>query len=187
MLYIIGTYHCTQYIYRADNLNHGYRVEEFAAYLREQAIGLHIELLAEELSKEAITQNMNCAIDSNARRVAAHIGIAHVFCDPDSAQRKILGIPSEREIREHLGLGRVLDHDAVRLVDEESQKHWSVREELWLNCMSSRLQNNILFVCGESHVRRFADLVLQHGHQVQILIENWYANPGEITPPRSRS
>jgi hypothetical protein len=182
MLYIVGTDHCTQYVYRTDNLNRSLRVEEFAAYLRKEAIRLRIKLIAEELSQETVAKNTNRATSSNARRVALDLGVAHRFCDPDSDERRRLGIPSEGEIEKRLGFGRVLDHDPLRQVEHEERKYWPMREEFWLNCIRDRLQNRVLFVCGAQHASRFQDLVAANGEQVEVLIEDWYTHPRQITP-----
>lgn len=182
MLYIIGTHHWTQCIYNTDKMNRMCRVEEFAAYLRNEATRLRIKALAEELSEEAIAKYHG--VDSNARRVARDLGITHILCDLDSDQRKALGIPSTEEIIEKIGYGAHdgLDPEATRLLNEEEQKYWEIREEYWFNCISDRLQDMVLFVCGERHIRRLENLVVQHGHQAQVLIENWYADPDQIIP-----
>jgi hypothetical protein len=181
-LYLIGTDHCTQYIYKQDSLNSKYRVRDFAAHLADEVSRLKIRVLAEELNEEAVTSKANCAIASNVQRLALGLGIAHVFCDPDSNQRKALGIPSTREIKEQLGMGTFLDSRATSLLEQEQRKYWTIREKYWLDCMDSRLEKKVLFVCGADHVERFEDLAARQGIHVEVLVKNWWTNSKSVIP-----
>ncbi len=74
-------------------LNHGLQLEgynsewdKFKSYLNDLCLVEKPDLIAEELNIEAI--NKYKASDSVARQVASSLGIDHLFCDPDSNQRK---------------------------------------------------------------------------------------------------
>lgn len=186
MLYLIGTNHCTQYIYESDSLNFRYRVRDFAARLVSEASRLKIQVLAEELNEEAVANNRNRVIASNVQRVALDLRIAHMFCDPASDQRKALGIPSTQEIKEQLGLGMFLDPEATSLLEQEERKYWPIREKYWLDRLNSKLEKRVLFVCGADHVERFEDLAAKQRNQVEVLVKNWWTNSESVTLDRSR-
>jgi hypothetical protein len=71
---------------------------QFAQHLKEQAKKLKITLIAEEANEEKLCKDKakTCA----GRDVSKELGIEHRFCDPNSSERKDIGIPSEYEIRE---------------------------------------------------------------------------------------
>src|SRR6266850_5284786 len=90
-------------------LNHGYqfrgcqeaRWDAFEAYLLSYARTEGVDLIAEELSEEALRKWK--ATGSVARHVAGCLGIRHQFCDPDSSQREAIGIQSFGAIAAALG------------------------------------------------------------------------------------
>lgn len=173
MVFLIGVNHKLQYIYNNPTISLMELVKSFALYLEEQAKHLKTTLIAEELNEEAISKNMNKAKDSTARSVADKLGIDHRFCDPETPERKALGIPSECEIRKELGLGRILNHEEVKTLDEEKAKYFSRREQFWFDKIKDKLHESIIFICGVDHVERFASLVFTMGHEVKILNKNW--------------
>ena len=173
MVFMIGSNHKVQYVHENTNINAPsiQLVKLFAQYLKKEARDLKIALIGKELSQEAIS--IRKARDSTARCVANELGIGHRFCDPERAEREALGIPSEREIREGLALGRCLTHQEPEEVEKEERKYWRAREECWYRNIRDQAQEAVIFICGADHVECFYSLLVGKGLKAQILIENW--------------
>ena len=180
MVFLIGTNHKVQYIYKNTNRNRPLikLSKSFAQYLEEQA--KESKMIAEELNEETIRKNTNEAKDSTARSVAGKLGIDHKFCDPDPAERKTLGIPSECEIKRQLGLGICLNDEELKKLVEEEKKYWHIKEQFWFDKKKDRLHEPTIFICGSDHVGRFQSLVLNKGHEVTILVKNWCEREKEV-------
>ena len=128
-------------------------------------------LIAEELSEEAMQR---CGVkESIGQKVAQEFGIEHRFCDPTSEERESLGIPSEAELKERLGLGRLLNDAELRRLDEEKEKYWPIRERFWLDRIRNALGQVVLFICGDSHVDSFRRLLQSEGVEVKVLSRHW--------------
>lgn len=173
MVFLIGTNHKVQYIYKNTNRNRPLieLSKSFARYLEEQV--KDSKMIAEELNEEAIRRNINEAKDSTACSVAGKLGIDHKFCDPDPAERKTLGIPSESEIKKQLGLGICLNDEELKKLVEEEKKYWHIKEQFWLDEIKDKLHEPIIFICGSDHIERFKLLVVREGYEAKILCKNW--------------
>ena len=78
MIFIIGVNHEIQYMYNSISAS----TKKFKEYLKTESVNRDVTLIAEELSKEAITRRR--ATDSVARVVVSSLDSAkHKFCDPD--------------------------------------------------------------------------------------------------------
>lgn len=161
-VFIVGVNHKIQYVFK--NSTHS---TEFKNYLVGKITKHSISLIAEELSNEAIKKNR--ANDSVARVTALSAGIKHRYVDPDSERRELLGIPSEKQLKEKLGLGRSLYADELTRLNEAQAKYHRIREEDWLSQIKDQNCSNVLFLCGYNHIESFASLLHNEGHQVQVL------------------
>jgi hypothetical protein len=164
-IFIVGVNHKIQYVFK--NSTHS---TEFKDYLVGKITKHSISLIAEELSNEAIKQNKTD--DSVAHVTALSADIKHRYADPDSETRESLGIPSEKQLKEKLGLGRSLNADELTRLDVANAKYHPIREEYWLSQIKDQNCSNILFLCGYNHIESFASLLRNEGHQVQVLSTN---------------
>ena len=146
-MFLIGINHEVQYTneYTDVSLN-----QAFAKYLGEQSERFNVTLIAEEFNIEAGSRSRATAY--TAKDVADKLGIGHRFCDPNSSERKALGIPREQEDRD---------------------KNFRMREQLWFDKIKDKLHEPIIFICGSDHVERFQSLVLNKSYEVTILVKNW--------------
>jgi hypothetical protein len=101
--------------------------------------------------------------------VASSLGLEHRFCDPDSSERASLGIRSGSQIRRDLG---VRAGENEELVEKESRRDWPIRETFWLDRISDKIDEDLLFICGSSHVDNFAALVESKAHRVAVLYKD---------------
>jgi hypothetical protein len=170
MVYVIGAHHniqCRSWLQESKYF-------QFEEYLKIQVAKYGITMIAEELSEEAMG---SCGVkESIGQKVARELGIEHQFCDPTSEERKSLGIPSEAELKQRLGLGRFLKDGELRRLDEEKQKYWYIRERFWLDRIRHTAGQAILFICGDSHVDSFHWLLKSEGLDVEILSKHWGVN-----------
>ena len=163
MIFIVGINHNIQYLHKGRSPS-----ESFKQYLAGKIRNNSISLVAEELSVEAI--RLNKAIDSVARVVALSANVGHRLVDPDSKTRESLGIPSEKQIRETLGLGRSLSSDELARLDGAKAKYHIIREKYWLSQIQEDHNGaNILFICGDSHVESFSSLLRSEGYPITVL------------------
>lgn len=164
MIYIIGVNHELQYLDPSTGL--------FVKALREWSASCKVSLIAEELNQEAIDKEgktRNQTLESTCRHVASSLGLEHRFCDPDNSERASLGIRSGRQIRRDLG---VRAGENEELVEMEFRKDWPIREAFWLDRISDKIDEDLLFICGSSHVDNFVALVESKGHRVAVLYKD---------------
>jgi hypothetical protein len=176
MVFLIGTNHEIQYIYKDTNQNRRLMLlsEQFAQYLENKTKELKISLIAEELNEKEIHKNNRKPQDSTARTVAKKLKIDHLFCDPTMSERKTLGIPSESEIMNKLNLKYpIREMNDMNKIKTEERKHWGIREQFWYDKIKHRLEENIIFICGHCHVDRFESSLSKKGHKVTIVVKDW--------------
>ena len=159
-------------------LNHGFQLEgynseweKFKSFLYDRCLEEKPNLIAEELNIEAI--NLWKASDSVARRVANNLGFDHLFCDPDSNQRKILGIKGRKEIAIDLGYGRVLTSQQSKEIDTIERCHWERREKYWLDRLVERNFKKCFFLIGSDHMVTFCSLLKSNGIKIKIISKKW--------------
>jgi len=129
------------------------------------------DIIAEELNEEAIKKWK--ALDSVARNTATSLGIRHLFCDPDSQERKVLGIKCYKEIAQQLGYGHVLTREQSSFVEEIEKTYWERRERFWLDKLINVQFAKCVFLVGANHVGRFNALLTTHGFQSSIVVKDW--------------
>lgn len=173
MLYIIGVDHKIQYKFWLQKCQYS----QFEAYLGKQVAKYGVALIAEELSEEAMQP---CGVkESLGQMVAQELGVEHRFCDPTSEERESLGIPSEAELKQHLGLGKFLKDTEPQRLEEEEQKYWPIRERFWLDRICDATVQPVLFLCGDTHVDSFLRLLESEGHDAKVLSRHWGTNRSE--------
>lgn len=171
-IFIVFTNHANQMI----GCEHG-DAFNFIDYLSNICLNKNIDLIAEELSEEALASSH--AIDSSCRILSGKMGIRHIFCDPESAERKFLGIPSESEILEDLGFGKVLTRAQAIQLKTEEMRYWNARENYWIENIIQHDFKRCLFICGSSHIGSFSKNLSSKGINFEIITENWIP-PGVI-------
>lgn len=163
-------------------LNHGNQLvgfdsewKKFKCCLTNLCLRENPDLIAEELNIEAI--QLWKADDSVARRVAENLNIDHIFCDPDSVQRKTLGIKSRKEIAQELGYGCTLTSQQSFEVDNIEKSFWETRERYMLERLLEHKFAKCIFLIGANHVDRFSALIMDNGIQCIIIEKNWQPEP----------
>lgn len=164
---LIGANHAHQY---PGNV-HG-RANQFEDFLTSQVRDLSVDLLAEEMSAEALQRAK--VVESSVQRVARELKVPHLLCDPDSIQRSALGIPDFEELKRKRNLKLVVDEDAA-LLEQDERLYWPVREAEWLRRLQRAEFGRAIFVTGPNHVLSFEDLLRRNSYEVQIITERWEA------------
>ena len=172
LLYLIGVNHAVQFKSAVSQLfSESERVqkkrEAFRAHVTEMIDTLDIEILAEEFSEEGKRkpQERETALDDRSERARFETavaqcnyetvleqlskarGIEHRFCDPDTKERKVLGIEVDRR--------------------KETESAWRKREQVWLSRIADCKDRRVLFVCGDNHYEAFAQLLATNGFNVR--------------------
>lgn len=143
-IFLVGVDHKIQYTNAHDGPEWKGDICHFEDYLVNQGQNLAIDLLAEEFSEEAVHINnaTGCTVRDAARRLNKH----HIFCDPDTQQRKEKGIAKG-------------DHDR--------------REMFWLEQLNGTTGQRVLFICGDDHVDSFSPKLQAAGFEAQVLSRDW--------------
>jgi hypothetical protein len=165
---------------RLIGLNHGYQLRgcreadwsAFEQYLLSYSVLEGIDLIAEELSDEAVRKWK--AEDSVARCVASRLGIRHLFCDPESSEREALGIRSLSEIVDSFGPRPTVDE-----VEAQEREEWRIREQYWWRKLRDVSFTTGTFLLGSQHAGRFKALLLSEGCDAAIVEKNWSPNHGK--------
>ena len=165
LLYLIGVNHAVQFKSAVSQLfseseSVQNKREAFKAHVAEIIDTLQIEVLAEEFSEEGKRkpQEKETALDDQSERAMFETavaqcnyetmleqfgkakGIEHRFCDPDSKERKTLGI---------------------------KESDWGKREQVWLSRIADCKLRRVLFVCGDNHYDALARLLESNGFNVR--------------------
>ena len=172
LLYLIGVNHAVQFKSAVSQLfNESESVHEkreaFKAHVAEMIDTLDIEVLAEEFSEQGKRkpQERETALDDQSEKARFETavaqcnyetvleqfskakGIEHRLCDPDSKERKALGIEVDPR--------------------KETESDWRKREQVWLSRIADCKHRSVLFVCGDNHYDSFAQLLESNGFNVR--------------------
>jgi hypothetical protein len=158
MLYIHGVNHNTQHFGSGHDVAGG---KELSRFVRHLCCEREVAVIGEEFSEEACESNSVSA--SSCQVIAEELGLIHVFCDPNSRDRELLGIPSQRqlveEVKNELGLSVVMGPEPNALYDKKAAEYHCVRERYWLGKLNPYRPSTILFVCGSEHINSFSALL----------------------------
>jgi hypothetical protein len=155
MIYIVGAAHSlqiwTQAVERGESLDTSLKLlRNFQRYLERQARKFRATLLAEELSAEAVARRGPDSY-STMQQSAERLGVPHLFCDPNSAERLALGLGNDAQ-------------------------SFSRRELVWIERLAPVLcepDSAAIFVCGAEHVSSFRSKLPARDIPAEILIEDW--------------
>lgn len=135
MIYLLGIDHQVQHRKAIQTS------KAFALYLSKQVTDLNIRFIGEEWSLDLLKEN---GVETTVSQdVANKYKIEHMFCDPNSEERKNIGYLSKND--NHL------------------------REKFWLERIKERIDVNIIFICGADHLGSFNKLLADSGFSSQIL------------------
>ncbi len=170
MIYLVGVNHDVQFVNRHSDRD---VINAFEDYLRDTCREYGVQLIAEEMSIESLKKWG--ATRYVCKSIADELSVKHVFCDPDSGERRIRRIKLEEEIREELGYGHILTDFQVNKLDEVLKTQWPLREQFWLDKILNAKGDCTLFVLGRSHIESFSELLRQKGIGCVILERQWEA------------
>jgi hypothetical protein len=130
---------------------------KFQAYLARTARRLDANMIAEEANLEWV-MDQGPEAWSVAQRVAEQTGIRHRFCDPNSKERREIGLKTEGELWDKANAISSRTHsDVVEVWKEEVRSNFQAREDFWLRRLKVRsfMKMTTLFVCAAEHADTF--------------------------------
>jgi len=175
LLYLIGVNHAVQFkpamsqmFSESESVQK--KREAFKAHVAEMIDKLDIEVLAEEFGDEGKkeseisefvkdfakavhepfdweTSRQQFDWETELQKFNKAKDIEHRFCDPDSSERKTLGIEVDPK--------------------KQTESDWRKREQVWLSRIADCKLRRVLFVCGDNHYDTFAKLLESNGFNVQ--------------------
>lgn len=161
MFYLIGVQHSVQSI-PVKGLETPYHTEYRACL--EQAIRTYKPaVVGEEYSQDSLNRAAyREPQEFFTKEIAEKAGVKHMLCDPDFETRKTMSYQSQ------YCWSLLIAELWHRIPDSERDllsrgleivKDIPLREQYWLNELKPVLQNDIIFVCGDSHIDSFAELL----------------------------
>ena len=163
-VFVVGTEHSIQARMPASDSS---LCDEFLAYVLNQSAQHSVKAIAEEWSGESADARQ--ATSTIAAEAADALHLSYDSSDPDFATRNSLEIEDRAGVRLELARRRISEIEAderIAVSHERRESHW-LQRLLQLHC------DPILFVCGAEHVRSFARLLATHGHEAEVLFEDW--------------
>ena len=167
MIYLIGTTHELQHngLGSVDEISRN----KFASYLERLTTEYGASLIAEEFNEEALRKS-NATLGT-LKCIADKLKVKHIFCDPDTKERKRIGIPSREKIKSSLGIQGAVYENSVedKQIKEEQKKYHQIREKFWFSKIEKFTDGVVIFVCGQDHVESFASLLIDNRCGIKIL------------------
>jgi hypothetical protein len=168
MVYLIGVEHGVQSI-----PSNGPETSNHKAYrlCLEQVIrDYKPTVIAEEYSTESLDRvkylNPSTTYDFFTRKIATNAGVEHIFCEPKLKVRFQLGCQGRAQWSKMLAsLDNAIPADECDSlgIAMEINIEWPIREKYWLDQLGPAIKNEIVFVCGDGHLKTFADLLNSRG------------------------
>ncbi|MCL5006747.1 MAG: hypothetical protein M1153_01170 [Patescibacteria group bacterium] len=169
MIYIIGINHEKHQFGKSQNTT---EVKKLRVALEKLIRDESISVVAEENSEEALKiHEINKTI---SQVVAEEHGISYVLADPDSKERKTLGIRSRQETA--LSIGIHFNESTVGTLTKDQQNKINIahrntdhkREKEWLQRIKKYINEPTVFICGFGHADTFFKLLTDNGYQVTV-------------------
>jgi hypothetical protein len=170
VLYIVGTNHQYQLDFHSNPKSGQHTATENSTFFRmlnELAASVGADIIAEELSKQVLQETkINASIP---QLVADNINIAHLFCDPDSSERHLLGIKENNSIIVDAFFQNMGDADIQCAISENRLK----REREWLRRLKQIEFKRGIFICGAHHANSIMNLALADKINALLIHDDW--------------
>jgi len=148
MIYLAGIDHSLQFERTAEERE---KTKIYADFLQKNINLYKPRILAEEYSKEALKN-----FSSSTLRIANENNILHLFCDPETPERKRIGYKQSGEICDKLfeqdktGMSQIELEVKAKAI--EKIFYFPLREECWFKKLYPYLEKDIIFCCGDFHL-----------------------------------
>jgi hypothetical protein len=152
-----------------------HEITKFQRYLSAAVKSLGAKMIAEQASKEWVEGHGPGAM-SVARRVAGLHDIRHRYCDPDTGERRALGLRAEGELWDIAnGIAMRTHRNIVEVWREELRKNFYIWENVWLSRVKVRGLGKmaVIFVCGADHADSFKAALQAGNIKACIHCRNW--------------
>ncbi|MDD1779034.1 MAG: hypothetical protein LUQ65_12785 [Candidatus Helarchaeota archaeon] len=187
MIYLIGVNHGVQ-DYRWKQ--YAALIEEFQAYLYAAITNYKITRLAEEYNEDYLEGKNPNSVLKDISESSPH-KLPHLYCDPNTAERQSIGMPSDEEMEEEALKSFNLSYRSFKafIVSEDfdrelfdklkkqkkliGKRYWPLREQFWLDKVKRHIDENILFIVGACHIESFSDLIKHNGCKFSVINEDW--------------
>lgn len=166
MIYIHGINHNTQHRGKGCDPDGASELEKFLESLCGEK---DISVVAEEFSNEAC--EYSDVKVSVCHQVANRLHLTPIYCDPNSSERRKLGIPSQAELvkqaKKELGVKIIIGKESTDYYDRLAAQYHNIREKFWLTKLKPHKGENVLFLCGIEHVDSFTAMLIKDGWEVE--------------------
>jgi hypothetical protein len=161
MFYVIGVEHNVQSIGKdgVETTDH----KDFRLCLEEAIDRYKPIAVAEEYSNDALGAAAllkRTSQDFFTKKIASEAGVTHMLCDPDVKTKAEMGYQEKYGWGYHLDAlwERIPYSDRALLSGAlEIAKDFPLRENYWLRELRDFRQEDVIFICGDSHVETFGE------------------------------
>lgn len=174
MIYLFGLTHTIQTELDSPGPRLSEKYGRLKAFLSDAIHSNTVVAIAEETNLEIEDHKKKKSI---ARIIAEgmHRPLPYMPCEPNSDERKALGIPTGEEIIDRCL--REYNGDALgQCRDSELLKYFPLREKFWIERLRQVAVSPILFVCGPDHIRTFSCHLTENGIPCKIISFDWCAS-----------
>ena len=175
MIYLLGLRHSMQTEWDSPEPHLAAKFERLKAFLSETVRSTAVEAIAEETNQEF----ENCSGKKSLSRLVAEASsppLRYVPCEPNSAERKALGIPTAQEIVDRCRTSGCVDDRLEQCRDSELLKYFPAREKCWLERIRQVSVGPILLVCGPDHIRTFSCRLIESQIPFKVVSFDWCAS-----------
>ena len=123
-------------------------------------------LVGEEYSEFALgkqKKDTGTEHESLTKQVADAAKVQHRYCDPEAEAREKMGYIEGSALPVRFATSDDRTDYNERGFATEVVKYWPLREQFWLDQLHDVVGKDVVFVCGDAHLERFAELSKKHG------------------------
>ena len=180
MIHLLGTAHSAQVW--SDAKRNGVSLDadkemmmKFEKFLEAVARVHEASAIAEEASEEWVLAH-GPGVSSVAKDVSERLGIRHLFCDPNTEERRAIGLKVGPEMMDHATKIAVqTGRDFVEVYRQEIRKGFVLREGIWIDRLEKFDPNKapLIFVCGADHVDTFGAALESKHTRTSVHCRDW--------------
>jgi hypothetical protein len=150
-------------------------ITRFQRYLGAAVKRLGAKMIAEQASGEWV-EGHGPGAKSVAQRVAVLNNIRHRYCDPDTGERRALGLKAEGELWDIAnGIAMKTHRNIVEVWREEVRNNFHAWEAIWVDRLKVRGLDKmaVIFVCGADHADTLKAVLQTNGIEALIHCRDW--------------
>ncbi len=146
-------------------------IQKFRRLVRDVCKTFGAQAIAEEFCEEWVKQRKR--EESVCLQEARSLKLRHRYFDPDTLERKRLGIRCRADVYQELWIECGDQNPPKETLHAAYRKEDEKRERCWLEEFRSLNVWPVVFVCGAYHVEWFRPLLESEGLSCKVIVSRW--------------